>query len=275
MSPGLPDNLDLTARHSPKASRLLSGAANFRAVLPVQTPSGLRLKPGTIYRSGELSALTDQDVATVESLGIKLVADLRSRAERQRFRARWPALAPARVLEMPPELDRQAGMAALAERLAHEPGAAGAHRAMLAVYAALPALLAPMMTALFAAIVSGWGSPLLIHCHIDKDRTGVATALLLAALGIGQEAIIADYAMTAACLDSEAEGRAIGKVMSRIIGRTLDPATIQELLAANPAYLEAAFSAIEETHGSTGAYFIQATSLTLSQRERLRGLLLA
>ena len=256
-------------------SRLLRGAKNFRAVAPLPARNGLRLKPGILYRSGELSALTDQDVVALESHGIKLVADLRSRAERQRFPARWPALAPARILEMPPELDRQAGIAALAQRLAHEPGAAGARRAMLAVYAALPALLAPVMTALFAAVVSGWGLPLLIHCHIGKDRTGVATALLLAALGIEPAAIIEDYQTTAAYLDIETESRAIGKVMSRIIGRSLDPATIQELLASDPVYLSTAFAAIEKTHGSADAYFARATSLTVSQRERLQSLLLA
>ncbi len=175
---------------------------------------------------------------------------------------------------MPPQWDQAAGLAALAERLAHEPGAAGARRAMLSIYAALPELLAPIMAALFAAIASGWGSPLLIHCHIGKDRTGVAVALLLAALGIEREAIIADYEMTANYLNLEAETISIGKTMSRLIGRTLDAATIHHLLAADSGYLETAFAAVEKNHGSLDDYYAKAAGLTSGQRNRLRSLLL-
>jgi protein-tyrosine phosphatase len=255
--------------------RLLTGAANFRAIPSLPASSGMRLRPGMIYRSGELSALTDRDMAIVESLGIRLICDLRSSAERQRFRARWPPLAPARVLEMPAESDRDAGLTALAARLAHEPSPAGARRTMLAIYQALPALLAPMLSSMFEAIGSGWGAPLLIHCHIGKDRTGIATALLLTALGIEREAITADYLATADYLDLEAEARAIAKVMGRIIGRTLEAETTSELIAADPAYLHAAFAAITRAHGSTDAYLAEATALTPSRRARLRSLLLA
>jgi protein-tyrosine phosphatase len=256
-------------------NRLLTGAANFRAIPSLPASGGMRIRPGLIYRSGELSALTDQDMAIVETLGIRLICDLRGRAERQRFRARWPALAPARVLEMPAEADRDAGLAALAARLAHEPGPAGARRTMLAVYQALPALLAPMMASMFEAIASGWGAPLLIHCHIGKDRTGIATALLLAALGVEREAIAADYAATADYLDLEAEARSISTMMSRLIGRALEPDAAQTLIAADPAYLQAAFAAITRTHGSVDDYLVKATALTPSRRARLRTLLLA
>lgn len=228
-----------------------------------------------IYRSGELSNLIGTDLELVESFGIRTICDLRSRLERQRFPARWPALAPARVLRMPAALDRQAGLGAMAEQLAHEPGPAGARRAMLAVYAALPGILAPMLAETFQAIASGWAAPLLIHCHAGKDRTGVMVALLLEALGIERGGIIQDYCATDGYLDPEIEGRAIGKLMSRLLGRSLDKQTVEVLMAADPAYLAASYAAIEANFGSLQAYFSEAAGLTESQRDRVKSLMLS
>lgn len=45
-------------------------------------------------------------------------------------------------------------------------------------------------------IAVGSEGPVLIHCAAGKDRTGVASALLLAAAGVRPDAIIADYVHT-------------------------------------------------------------------------------
>jgi hypothetical protein len=40
-----------------------------------------------------------------------------------------------------------------------------------------------------------------MHCSAGKDRTGVLSALLLAFLGVPDETIVADYALSAAAMD--------------------------------------------------------------------------
>ena len=42
-------------------------------------------------------------------------------------------------------------------------------------------------------IVATEPAPVLLHCAAGKDRTGVATAVLLAAVGVPREHIVADY----------------------------------------------------------------------------------
>ena len=39
--------------------------------------------------------------------------------------------------------------------------------------------------------------PTLVHCAAGKDRTGVLLALVLDAVGVEREAVIADYALSA------------------------------------------------------------------------------
>src|SRR5699024_262754 len=43
--------------------------------------------------------------------------------------------------------------------------------------------------------------PVVIHCTAGKDRTGLVVALVLSALGVDQDVIVADYAATQANLD--------------------------------------------------------------------------
>lgn len=253
---------------------MLERAPNFRDVGPLPTRNGGALKPGALFRSGELSRLSNDDLARIETLGIKLVCDLRSGAERQRFPSRWPALAPARIIEMPTETDRAAGMSPLIERLAREPGPAGARRAMLDLYASLPTLLSPILEMVTEAIATGWNVPALLHCHVGKDRTGVATALLLAAVDITPEAIRTDYLETAGRVDIVQETRPLAQGLGRLLGRAIDPGTLDMLGRADPAYLDAAFDAVARMEGGPDGYFA-AIGLTVDRRTRLRSLLVA
>lgn len=252
----------------------LDKAPNFRAVGALPLAGGGALRPGLLYRSGQLSELNGTDLQRLEALGIRLVCDLRSSGERKRFASRWPALAPPRTIVMPHATDRAAGMRSLIERLTNEPGPAGARRAMLDLYASLPALLAATMRDATEAIISGWGVPVLLHCHVGKDRTGVAIALLLTALGVTREAILTDYEETARRIDTETETRHLARSLGSLLGRALDPATLDMLGRTDPAYLDAAFNATERHWGGPDGYFA-AIGLTPDRRARLRTLLTA
>lgn len=252
----------------------LEKAPNFRDVGALPLNEGGQLQPGKLYRSGELSRLNDDDLARLEPLGIRLICDLRSSGERRRFASRWPGLTPARTIDMPSETDRVTGMQPLIERLAHEPGPAGARRAMLDLYTNLPALLATTLRAVTEAIISGWGVPILLHCHVGKDRTGVATALLLSALGVTREAIMADYQETARRIDIAEETHHLARSLGKLLGRAIDPDTLDMLGRADPDYLDSAFTATERNWGGTDGYFA-AIGLTSDRRNRLRMLLAA
>jgi len=54
----------------------LEGQPNFRDLGGYETDDGRRVKTGEIYRSGELSHLTDEDIAALEGLQIRTVVNL-------------------------------------------------------------------------------------------------------------------------------------------------------------------------------------------------------
>jgi len=82
-------------RHIP-----LTGQPNFRDLGGYAASDGRRIKWGVVYRSGELSQLSDDDVSKLGDLGIRTVVDLRSPEE---VSARGEGRLPpgVRVLPMP------------------------------------------------------------------------------------------------------------------------------------------------------------------------------
>lgn len=66
---------------------------------------------------------------------------------------------------------------------------------LVALYLAMLADAGPKFATITALAADGPG-PVLVHCAAGKDRTGVAIAVLLAAVGVADEEIVADYVIT-------------------------------------------------------------------------------
>ncbi|ARF53632.1 tyrosine-protein phosphatase [Streptomyces gilvosporeus] len=69
----------------------LEGAANLRDVGGCRTADGRWVKMGVLYRSNDLHALTDADLAKLQRLGIRTDFDLRMPSQRTKAPARVPA----------------------------------------------------------------------------------------------------------------------------------------------------------------------------------------
>jgi protein-tyrosine phosphatase len=111
--------------------------------------------------------------------------------------------------------------------------------------------------------------PVLVHCTVGKDRTGVTVALALAAAGVDEEAVIADYARTEQMLP-EWRNRDIVKALE-----TLHPEAVNlaELATRSPAHVMRALLAdLTERYGSPAAY-LRAGGLQEHELAELRRVL--
>ncbi len=148
------------------------GALNFRRPLP------------GLYRSGNLSHLSEQGREGLLALNLSRLLDLRNRAERE--------------MDAPPFLGRgeylNLSLLPHRSRLFNEATAAATSNADLTV-----ALLdhgANSIVGILGAILDAPPGPVLIHCHAGKDRTGLIAALCLELAGRSREDIAADYVAT-------------------------------------------------------------------------------
>jgi protein-tyrosine phosphatase len=245
----------------------LEGAFNLRDLGGYATENGGRVKKGVLYRSGTMAWLTPEDERHLADLGIATVCDLRRPGERAAEPTRW--CEPAGVHYWSRDYAETSGV--LGDVLRNtEATPAAMHAALVSVYRAIPVDHAPSYRVMFARLLDGH-VPLLFNCAAGKDRTGVAAALILHALGVPRDTIYEDYLLTNSHADFSRylNGRqsAIVKMAQRA------PDVIAPLFAADADYLDAMFDTLDRDHGGIDAYLEQMLSIDAAARDRLRDLL--
>lgn len=252
------------------------GVHNFRDYGGYAVPGGGRLRRGLLWRSGQHAGATDADLARIGALGLASVFDLRSSKERASHPCRRPEGFGAEVhLSEDPAALRDAHSAphVAAAQAAFRRDAASAREGLVRTYRGIafrPELVA-MMSRLVAELAANRG-PSLVNCLAGKDRTGMAVAAVLLALGVHRDDIMADYLLTNTAGDVEARVAAGMASVTAVTGQ-LDAEVLRVLMGAEAEYLESAFAAIEERHGSTDAYLRDVVGLDDAVRERLRAAL--
>ena len=252
---------------------LLQGADNFRSLKGMPTRCGRRIGGHTLLRADQLHRLTAEDWQTLQRIGLKTLCDLRSAGEREHYPSRLPDSGMHLLhLEVIGDLRADPQIAAM---LADNPAEEGARCMMLEVYRQLPGMLAPRLSVLFERL-SGENASVLIHCAAGKDRTGVAVMLLLHALGVAPEHIMADYLRSArrfSQLDAERQ-EAMSNTVNRMVGQPVSESAINAVLDARPEYLNAAYAVIEAEYGGVDCYLQRFSGLSTERLQRLRDTLL-
>jgi len=242
----------------------LDGAPNFRDIGGYTTGDGHHVRWGEVYRSNELSKLTAADAARVDSLHIATVVDLRTDEERSRAPSVWTH-EPANVYLSPKPTLAPVMHTILAEAGTPE----GARSGLIEFYAHMPDDYRTEYAAMFHRIAAG-DLPMVVHCTAGKDRTGVAMALLLTAVGVPRETVVDDYALTEklvppAAAAAKAPAPVGGAVPAASPLSQLPEESRRALWRSDPQYIQSALDSIQHEYGSIDAYLERG--LGLSRRE--------
>ncbi len=275
--------------HASARSRLveetsvLEGTHNFRDMGGYQTADGRKVKYGIIFRSYELTSLTEQDLAAVQTLNIKTIFDYRDDYEAQKKPD--PVFAGVKNIRIAAIQADQAsrvnisGNAGNADRNQHvivdmvKNGFFKQFRAdtlMMELYTKLP-LGNPSYKRLMEMIQHSDNLGLLHHCTAGKDRTGVGAALILLALGVPEETVMKDYLLT-----NETMKGFNRKLLSQLAEHVneVELRNIEHLFGVKGQFMEAAFGSIKKTYGNVDTYFSEEFGLTNQRREALQSMCL-
>ncbi len=164
----------------------LDGAYNFRDLGGIPVAGG-RVKQGLLFRSDDLSDLTEPDLKRLKNMNLTTVIDFRDRGESMFSRDRLPESVKI-TRQVIIEAGRVMGMYSDGN-LNHRKSMS----LMVSVYRVLPLEFQRQYTDFFKIVAEAESAPLLFHCAAGKDRTGVAAALLLSALGADRQTAMQDY----------------------------------------------------------------------------------
>ena len=223
----------------------LIGASNFRDLGGYETEDGMKLKQGLIYRSDNLSHLSEDDIKKINQIGIKTVCDFRSDIELGEFPSPFsektlPVLKhiPIKTLGTKDLRELSARDDVTSEEMAKEMQ----HHYILYVHQHKKKYRD------FINLVTFGEIPLVFHCFAGKDRTGFGALLYLGLLGVKKETIIEDYLLT----NKYFKGPIINEDWRNTSSEKLKP-----LFEARVDYINAAFSEIYLSYNSIEDFVVK------------------
>lgn len=257
-------------------SRVLSleGGCNFRDIGGYVTADGRSVRWGQVYRTGVLSYFNDNDRPSLMRLGVRAICDLRRSEEREREPTRWPdATVQSLSWGDSTNIPTVRGFAAGRPRTAE-----GMREAMIELYRALPVWMGPRIRGLFECVATDQ-TPVVVHCAAGKDRTGVAIAVLLGALGVDRRTITEDYLLTNDAGNFEQfiltrKESHLGLADAHQPLLSMPEEMRRSLFVADAAYLEAAFAHIDAEHGGVERYLSTSVQLEAGTLAKVRARLL-
>ena len=272
------------ATAEPERHVALDGQPNFRDLGGYETADGRTVRWGEVYRSGELPRLSDDDEAKLEELEIQTVVSFLTEKE---IEARGPdrlpnGVAPSRW-PLPMEAGNLGDLTAVvneARKTGDFSRGAGGHQPRYPPAVDGRGAASTTRPCCAGDFAEPANRPLVFHCSHGVHRTGTATAILLAALGVPWETVREDYLLSNTYRQEEIDHRLAQ--LRDLHAENTGVATPEEVDTTNmdafyilqPAYIDAALQQAVEDYGSMEAYIRDGLGISDEEVEQLRSQLL-
>ncbi|KAH9943222.1 protein-tyrosine phosphatase-like protein [Epithele typhae] len=225
----------------------LPGVVNVRDLgsYPTECP-GYITKPGLIYRSGEVSFITEEGKQRLRDLGITTVYDLRSDTEMEKYETPIPTIEGVQVPE------------AMTQRF--ELYASGKIESFMTLYSQILDHAGPSFGVVLRHIRDLPQQGCLFHCTAGKDRTGVLAALLLKLAGVNDGAIVEDYALTR--IGREPVRPMIMERLAKMPYFATNSERAMNMLSSRPETMVAFLQMLRDRYGGVEVYLRNTVGLT-------------
>jgi protein-tyrosine phosphatase len=211
----------------------LPGTFNTRDLGGLRTADGI-VRPGVMWRSDALIKLGAAGRAGLRRVGVELAIDLREPIERR--------LEPADLAGLPITIEEQPLLNGdLANVRALSLGE---------LYLALLQTRGPAFGAVIARLARAGGVPSIFFCSAGKDRTGLVSALLLDAVGVLPEQIVADYVTT----EENLQGPFRAQIEARATAAGLSDQELAVKIGAPAEAMWAVLDWLRERYGGAAGY---------------------
>ncbi|NND66743.1 MAG: tyrosine-protein phosphatase [Halioglobus sp.] len=244
----------------------MAGTPNFRDFGGYSTADGRRVKWGYLFRSGQLSALSESDVELLDSLELDLICDFRRVEEQESEPSLLPEQRRPRIASLPIVPGSNSRFFEEAEGQMSA-GPQAMYDFMVEINRDFAEEQTATYSRMFREILDIDDARFLVHCAAGKDRTGFAAALVLRALGVPDEVVMADYLLTRRYFHPQEQ---IDRLRQKYDMEHMDADAIVPMLEVHEAYLERALTAIAMSYPSLEAYLDEALGVGPREVAELR-----
>ena len=240
-------------------SRMIAfaGIINARDLGGLTTIEGKTIRKGLLLRTANLSEATEADLSKLrQDYRLSAVIDLRTAVERKERPDRIPEGVEYRINPIFDEATAGITREGDTPSPFSLPDMVSLYRTMI-IAEPCRAALHEVLTAIFAHDFEK--GAVLWHCTAGKDRGGIVSTLVLAALGVSREEIMKDYAVNADEFIVQADAlyrRALRSGRPEPVA-----AAARDVFLALPKYMESAFRAIDEEYGSSESYLTRGLQI--------------
>jgi len=232
-------------RHPDRVWRL-QGATNFRDLGGYVGRGGRAVRWRRLFRSDHLGGLTHADRVKLSELGLAGTFDFRGVAERDAQPYSLDGVMQHALPIEPTVVQRMNDVVAAGRTLT----APVVVQLMKDLYRGLVNDQADQYARLFEHLLQS-DAPVVFHCTAGKDRTGIAAALILLALGVPRDQVVDDYLLT-----NELYQRPPMPHSSTPEG------ALAVLWRVQTGFLDAALHSVDVDHGGVERYLLERLGLT-------------
>lgn len=233
---------------SPTTAPFIATHPNLRCLGGAAMQDGRRVRALRFLRAPAIATLDAKDAAWLDACDPAIIIDFRGTDEARESPVALPERLKPRRLAIPIEPSATPRFRFLHEQ---DTRAAITHtavvEAMVDTYRDFVRLHADAYRAFLRAVAAAGDRPVLFHCTAGKDRTGLAAALLLTALGAPRNVIMRDYLATAALWKPDARLKA-----------RLPESAHAGVYGVSELYLDAAMDEFDRLHGGALAFICDA-----------------
>ncbi len=239
----------LAERHLPMA-----GGFNFRDIGGYKTKEGKYVKWGKIFRSDDLSTLTDADLNYLSSFPLLSVVDYRSAEEIKAA----PDKIPTSVKNDETYSINPGNVTSPTMLQNMDSTKIDAYMQQINMEFVTDSSAMAQFKKMFELLQNPSGNvPLLYHCTAGKDRTGMSTALILYALGMDDKTVMDDYLMSNQFI--EAKFAAYEKAYPGM----------KDMFIVKSSFLQAGLNQIKKEYGNVDNFLTKQLNVDLNKFKKL------